>query len=200
MLFDDLQVMGAAFVPYLASLVPHLKEVIAESEIVYGDDKEDEEDEDIDEDDDDDDGGIRVNAQDGFVNTRRAALTALGSLAEYTKEQFFPYLQEIMATILEEPTGIIWSLVDTIRSEALSVLQNFVACACIAEGLVASPPKGQLIALSPTVTEVSRVSMKACVEAMEKDSDRSSVASACDSVTGILDKIGALIYLCWFGI
>ena len=90
---NSAKVMTNAFDPSLKQLVEHLLTVIQESELVMGggDDEDDDEDEDEDDgeaigddDDDDDDvgGRIRLNVHEGFINTKKAALTALGALAE----------------------------------------------------------------------------------------------------------------------
>lgn len=34
-----------------------------------------------------------VNVQEGYINSKKAALVALGALAENTKEDFYPFLQ-----------------------------------------------------------------------------------------------------------
>ena len=87
------KVMTNAFDPSLQQLVDHLVEVINESELVLGnEDDEDEDDEeeadaeggDEEDDEDDDEGGgsYRLNVHEGFINTKKAALTAIGALAE----------------------------------------------------------------------------------------------------------------------
>lgn len=173
--------------------MPHLQEVVAKTEIIYGDDNDEEKDADdeYDEDfDDDGDGGVRVNVQDGFVNTRKAALTALGSLAEHTKAAFFPYLETIMTTIIAEPEGILWSLVDSVRAEALSIMQTFVTCACEAQGITENAGKGEVLTLPPVVVSVTSVALKYCIQAMEDDTDKDPVGCAIESVAAIIERVG----------
>jgi len=61
--------------------------------------------------------------QEGFVNSKKAALTALGALAENTLEAFAPFLPRTLQVLLSPEAGALHSLHDVIRAEALSVLQ-----------------------------------------------------------------------------
>ena len=69
------RVMGPLFQPYLDRLVPLLLDVVMESELVTDEDDEEEE---QDEDDEEGPSNVFINIQDGFVNNKKAALTALG--------------------------------------------------------------------------------------------------------------------------
>ena len=115
------KVMGSGIVPYLAELVPHLLAVITENELITGGDTDDDEDNDDDlniEDDDEgsDDGkNLRLNVLDGFINNKKAALTAIGAMAEYTKEAFAPYLEAALDTLIVDQMGALYSFHDIIR-------------------------------------------------------------------------------------
>jgi importin-4 len=157
------KVMGRAFDPYLEKLVPFLIEAATENELTSAGDEEDEEDKDHDgEDDDDESGCLYLNVHDGFINTKKAALTALGSMAEHTQEGFAPYLQKLMdAIIMEEVGGAMHSYHDIVRAEALDCLSQLVAVACYATGVQQKPAKLQVVVLPDQTAQVIRTTMKA---------------------------------------
>jgi len=74
------RVMGPLFQPYLDRLVPLLLDVVMESELVAYED-EDEDEEDNNDDDEEQPSNVFINGRDGFVNNKKAALTALGRYA-----------------------------------------------------------------------------------------------------------------------
>lgn len=79
--------------------------------------------EDDDEDGDESEGDYRYNVEEGFINSKKAALTAIGALAENTLAAFSPYLQRTLEVLMTPEIGALFSLHDVIRAEALTILQ-----------------------------------------------------------------------------
>jgi hypothetical protein len=188
------KVMSTAFNPYLPNLVPYLLEVINESELSIYSSEDDEEDEDEDDDDvkeDDDEGGdYRLNIQEGFINSKKAALTAIGALAEHTKENFYPYIEGTLKAVLAERTGAICSLHGIIRAEAFSILQYIVIVAAAANGISIQPKVGEELHLSGAVMEISRVVLNSLIHCLTEDEEKLPVAESCNAIVGILHTIG----------
>ena len=185
------KVMGRAFDPLLIQLVPYLLEVVSENELtlVNEEDESDNEDEN-DEDDDPDSGNYRVNVNDGFVNSKKAAVTAIGILAEHTKEAFFPFLEDAINAILVDGVGALSSLHHIVRAEAVSILPHFVGVACAKYGPLEHPKKGHIVGLNDIVSQVVKVSLGAFISVMEHDADKEPVAMACEGIIGVLDHVG----------
>eukprot|EP00604_Paraphysomonas_vestita_P001190 CAMPEP_0174822840 /NCGR_PEP_ID=MMETSP1107-20130205/19050_1 /TAXON_ID=36770 /ORGANISM="Paraphysomonas vestita, Strain GFlagA" /LENGTH=571 /DNA_ID=CAMNT_0016043059 /DNA_START=425 /DNA_END=2137 /DNA_ORIENTATION=+ len=107
------KVMKNTFDQHLETLIPHLLEVIAESELApYTDDTDIlvglDDDEGGDDDFEDDNEQYHLTTHEGFVNTKKAALCAIGSLADHTGASFYPYLETTINTLLAENTGPLW--------------------------------------------------------------------------------------------
>ncbi len=187
------KVMGHAFDPLLAQLVPYLLEVITENEVMLIGDEE-QSDDDIDDEEDDeeehDSGNYRINVNDGFVNSKKAAITAIGVLAEHTKEAFFPFLEDTINALLVEGMGALHSLHDTVRAEGVSVLPHLVGVACAKYGPLEHPRKGHIVGLNDIVSQVVKVSLSGCISIMEQDVDKQPVATACEAIVGILEHVG----------
>ena len=95
---------------------------------------------------------MRLNVHDGFINTKKAALTAIGAMAEYTKEAFAPYLESALDVLIVDQMGALFSFHDIIRAEALECLPQLVCVACHATGVTVLPNKLQTIVL-PDLTD-----------------------------------------------
>ena len=191
------KVMGNAFDSHLEMLVPQLLNVITEPEIVSMEDEDDEEEGegdahggDEDEDEDDEGGDVRLNVMEGFVHTKKAALSAIGALAQYTGAAFFPFLANSLNAVFTEPHGVSLSLHSAIRSEGFAILPQLLAVACDVHGPKECPAKGEAVQLDQLVAEVCRVSLNLYVSAMEDDSEKIVVSHACEGVIGLLDHVG----------
>ncbi|MGB4191691.1 MAG: hypothetical protein WBJ81_04000, partial [Rickettsiales bacterium] len=186
------KVMTKAYEPYMPTLVPYLLEVIAESEIVLlNDGEEGEEDEEPEEgDEEDEDGNYRVHVEEGFVNAKKAALTALGALAEHTKELFYPYLQTSLETIMTKDIGAICSLHEVIRAEALSISQYMVGVALHVNGIHEKPKFGEMLALNSVSNDVARMAMAAYTHCLLNDDDKLPVSYATEAATSVLRLMG----------
>ena len=183
------KVMGKAYEPYMPQLVPFLLEVIAESEIVLLNNEEENEDDD-EEGDEDDEGDYRVHVEEGFVNAKKAALTALGALAEHTKELFYPYLQNSLETIMTKDIGAICSLHEVIRAEALSISQYMIGVALHVNGITQNPKFGEVIQLTGVSGDVARMAMNAYINCLLTDDDKLPVSYATEATTASLRLMG----------
>ena len=134
---------------------------------------------------------MNLNIQDGFVNSKKAAITAIGALAEHTKEGFFPYLQGVMEKLLADGVGSIHSEHDVVKAESVLVLKDLVACAACAHGVTEAPVKGQVLTLHPFVSDLLRICVDNCITIIKEDPYKQPVASACESIIGMLDTLGA---------
>lgn len=189
------KVMGPGFVPYLAELVPHLLAVITENELTVADTDDEDNDDDEDHligDEEGSDAGkdMRLNVHDGFINTKKAALTAIGAMAEYTKEAFAPYLESALDVLIVDQMGALFSFHDIIRAEALECLPQLVCVACHATGVTVLPNKLQTIVLPDLTAEVVRTSMKFLLLAMEEDESKGPVSTALESASSIIARVG----------
>jgi hypothetical protein len=196
------KVMGTKFTSYLPSRVPMLIDVVNEPEIFIPDEDEEEDDEqplgqqvavggdDDDDEDEDDMGNYRVNVEEGFINSKKAALTALGALAEHTKAAYAPYLKVTYDAIMAEEVGAAYSLHDVIKSEALLVLQFLVQVGCAAAGHTENPKFGETLSLSEPIKELAQNVFTIYVETILNDSEKPCVAAACEGVIALLQALG----------
>lgn len=188
------KVMHKAFEPYMPSLVPYLLEVISESELVLLQPGEDGEDEDADEEGEgaDEDGNYRVHVEEGFINAKKAALTALGALAEHTNELFYPYLGNALETLMTEDIGAIYSLHEVIRAEALSITQYMVSVALKHNGINDKPKFGEVLALNEISVRIVASAMSAFTACLLTDDDKLPVSYATEATVGVLRQVGVV--------
>ena len=184
------KVMGDTFNDHLPSLVPHLLDVIRESELSAFTDEDDVLADDSDEEDDDDsEGNFHLNVEEGFINSKKAALSAIGSLAEHTGAAFFPFLEDTLNTIIAERVGVVYSFHRIIRAEAYMALQYLLKVAC-KTGEIEPPDKGELIQMDPIVTEVSHVVITSFLTAMVEDIEMLPASYAIEGLMGALEMVG----------
>jgi hypothetical protein len=190
--------MKGAFVPYLESIVPYMCEVAQESEVIKkgDDDDDDEDDEDAEpgvvEDDDFDPNDLHVNLTEGFINTKRAAVIALGALAEHTKEAYLPYLKASLESVMTEEIGSAYSLHEDIRAESFLTFPKFIKCALHGMGITSAPPAGQVLPIGEHVTKMLTASLVICLSAIEEDEDKPAVAAAIESLEAIMKEVGVV--------
>lgn len=190
---NSAKVMGRAFEMYLGEMVPYLIGVLSESELSVMenvDDEEDDEEYDENADEESDNRRIQLNVQEGFINSKKAALTAIGALAEHTKELFFPYLEKTYEILVAEGIGAIYSLHGLIRAEAYSIMQHIVSLLCISAGIISKPAYGEVVPMNETMSSVTKEIMNCYVECLCMDEDKYPVANACEGLIGVLDKLG----------
>ena len=208
------KVMGPTdrFAPYFAAIVPKLLDVVNEPEIRGAnddDDDEDEDDEDADaapaatggDDDDDDDEELDfwVNGEEGFVNGKKAAITALGSFSENCGKHFSMYIEPTMKAIMDpESMGSVESEHEIIRAESLEVLRYLFQNACkVSE--VPSPlpetPKYQTIALPEPVKVLARMQLNQCMLTIRQETCKKPVAAALDTIESLLTTAGSALLM-----
>lgn len=195
------KVMKNAFDPSLKQLVEHLLEVIQESELTMkgGDDEmaSDDEDDEVeyedDEDDDDEGGGsYRLNVYAGFINNKKAALQALGALAEYTKASFFQVLDGSLDTLLAEHAGALNSYHPDIRCEAITCLVQMMDVVLAQHGPCEPPKQGVVVQLHEVTNEMLVVILSTLINIMDGDGSKDCVGRACDGVSTLLQKVGVV--------
>ena len=182
------KVMGHNFDHLLETLVPHLLEVISEAELTSGEQEESAGV--LAEDDDEDDIPLELRFHEGFINTKKAALTAMGSLADHTAAAFYPHLNDSLNALLAEKTGPLWSIHRLIRAEALLILQYMVKVVCHAHGLEEPPAKGVLVELHPNVKTVLVAVMTTYVNAMVTDMEKLPVAYTLEGLESCMQMTG----------
>lgn len=196
---NTVKVMGNIFDEHLESLVPHLLDVIRESELSAFTDEDDvlANDSDEDGDDDDSDGNFHLNVEEGFINSKKAALSAIGSLAEHTGAAFFPFLEETLNTLIAERVGVLYSFHRVIRAEGYMCLQYLLKVACVASGITERPAKGSVLQLDAIVTEVTHVVMTSFLTCMVEDIEMLPASYAIEGLMGALELVGvAALTLC----
>ena len=193
---------------HLPSLVGHLLDVIRESEaeLIDGDDSEDDDEEqnqqtqvsgqttnENEEEDDNDYNDYKINATEGFINTKKAALTALGALAQYSKDAFNPYLEQSIHTILDDENGSFQSFHAIVRGESICTIKYFVTVAkscseykdlVVTKGQMLNIPNGSI--LQKVTQTVMNVFMKDILVDEEKD----CVAEAIAGIEYVVKELG----------
>lgn len=197
--------MKVAFVPALPTLMPHLLEVANESEYIFNGGSDDEEegpegaqtavtttaDEDNDDVLDDDEDGIEINGYEGFVITKKSAITALACVAEFTEEHIGPYLPQIFEIFLSE-SGPLGSYHESIRGEAYEAMQHFVTALCATQGLKQGPPTGVVITLPDQLVPVIMKALRTSIAEITGGDDKGVVAKCYRTIGGILNRVGAV--------
>jgi hypothetical protein len=151
-------------------LVPRLIEVASEPELLTDDD----DDEAVDE--DDDIVYANVKAHDGFVNTKKAAIGALGALAEHTKGGFFPYVEQFMNTLIAEGSGSVYSFHRILRGEAISTFPSLLVSVCDHLNIPTSPSKGTVVQLPEMAIQFCKAAMAALMKTLVEDEEKIPVA------------------------
>lgn len=182
------KVMTSEFNNYLQSLVPHLLEFIDQDGFIK-DGSDDDDNDENDEGEDDDSKNDLYYVEEGFINTKKAALTAIGALAEHTKEAFYPYFPVTFQKLVAEDTGAFYSDHDEVRSEAISIMAHMLTSACSAN-VFGDVEKGKLLELPQQITEISKVILERCIITMFKDEGKLPVAMACECISSVLDQVG----------
>jgi hypothetical protein len=188
---NAVKVMGNTFDDHLKEMVPFLAGVICEPELSPFEDAEtqlaqlgaDEDDE-----DEDEAGKFLLNTHDGFVDTKKAALTALGALAQHTGGAFMPYLESTLNDVLLSEDGALNSYHSSIRTEATVILEYMVNVACDFTKLPI-PPRHQAIPLNSQVTEMVRAVMLTYVTSLD-DIEKDPVSAGFIGICGILERVG----------
>ena len=183
---NSVKAMGDDFVPILPQLVPILLDVVREDEEGVND----EDDEDYDP-NDDDSNLVFVRSAHGFVNTKKAAVGALGDLAENCGEDYHTFLLSTFEVIAGESSGqaAVYSYHDAIRSEAMTTLPQLVSVVCEKYKL-SRPTQGEQMALPEEVRVYVTRAVEIIISAIKTDGEKDVVAFACESMKMLLSRIG----------
>lgn len=196
------KVMGSTdrFAPYFQAIVPKLLDVVGESELIAMTDDEAEDDDDDDEADPNAEefgNSLYLNVEDSFINSKKAALTALGSFSEHCGVHFTMHLEPVIKAIMN-PTGqgSIESEHDVIRAESIEVLSYIFDNLCKAVGMTEIAPKSYcMIELPPQISTLGRMIMLQCLATIEGDESKKPVASALDTIESMLETVGASLLM-----
>eukprot|EP00602_Paraphysomonas_sp_CaronLab_P003188 CAMPEP_0185039098 /NCGR_PEP_ID=MMETSP1103-20130426/35595_1 /TAXON_ID=36769 /ORGANISM="Paraphysomonas bandaiensis, Strain Caron Lab Isolate" /LENGTH=964 /DNA_ID=CAMNT_0027577857 /DNA_START=417 /DNA_END=3311 /DNA_ORIENTATION=- len=185
------KVMKNVFDQYLSHLVPHLLDVIRQPELSPYTAEPDT----LDSlnDDEEDEGGeenYHLTVDEGFINTKKAAICAIGSLADHTGAAFFPYLEDTLNVMLAEQNGVLWSFHRIIRAEALLNLQYFLKVSCLSNGMVEPPAKGKLVQIDPVTKRVSEAVFSTYINAMVSDVEKLPAAYAIEGLESCVGLLG----------
>ncbi|KAH8097787.1 hypothetical protein JL720_700 [Aureococcus anophagefferens] len=211
------KVMRGDFGPLLPQLVPHLLDVVARKDGAGDDDDEeprepgdaDEWEDDVEDEESDDDlaGHAVMTVRTAMMNVKRAAIVALGNVAEYTEGHFAPHLDKSL--------DVLRVMVDyfhhEIRERSAIALQQLAHAACVAHGgsaraLPYAPrtanddkepvaiawAKGDGAASLPSPQLATYVN--ACVgllaRLLAEDTAKSVVAVSCEALNELLGDVG----------
>lgn len=185
--------LGDALAPQLPQIVPILLSVAQEAELR----KEDEDDEDEnykppaagEEEEDDDDDNYLLTVDDGVINTKKAAVGALGALASNCGVSFEPFLQASFGAVVTTGIGCAWSYHKIVRGESLGTLPQMISVLCKRHG-INKPPKGAPIAIPPDLAQYNNAALSVCLQTIAEEDEKIVVASACEAISEILNLIG----------
>lgn len=195
--------------PYLPSLVPHLLEVVKEQEgeLLFLEDEEDEhgagklvegldeetdgEEEDIalpradeDDDEDEDPNNVVYDVHTAMMDVKKAAIFALGELAEYTGANFVPYLEQLLDALQKSCDSFNMS----IRQEISGIMPAIV------KGLGQAYPQpwvqGEVRDMEPHHLHVCKIILPILLDHMEHDEEEVVSAVACESLAKVLEAVG----------
>ncbi|CAM9255040.1 unnamed protein product [Laminaria digitata] len=179
---------------HVERLVPHLLKEIQESDgSPIGGAESDEEEDDggfADADDDDDDGeeytGAYANIRTSVLDKKKAALVALGSLAEHVPRAFYPHLPLAMEVLTEQVDY--WH--GEVRAAVCSCLEWMVHVTNEVFPPEAEWQKGQPTPLQPVTAGVSAKVVELLLHFMGNDHETQVVAVACAGLKGVVEMLG----------
>jgi importin-4 len=200
---NTVKVMKDTFAPYLPSLVPYLLDLVEDPEVMQEVSEDEFEEEEAKANNpqaeqeakgnEDDDEPLRLKVLEGFVNSKRSAVTCLGALAEHCPTGFVPFLARTLEAVITEDLGSIYSLHDDIRSESAAILQRLVKAACVGTNVTYPVPAGVEPTLHPDTANAIRECVKACLIVCVEDDDQDTVGSALESLESIIRNVGMVV-------
>eukprot|EP00611_Tribonema_gayanum_P025635 TRINITY_DN588_c0_g1_i2.p1 TRINITY_DN588_c0_g1~~TRINITY_DN588_c0_g1_i2.p1 ORF type:complete len:1076 (-),score=449.83 TRINITY_DN588_c0_g1_i2:206-3433(-) len=199
------KVLKDQMAPFMPELVPHLLAEINESDggeglqALAGNVEEvDAAAIDADDDDDSDASGSSIDAEayskmlgvhTAELDKKKAALLALGGLAEFAPAPFEPHLQAVMECLRANTES--WH--SEIRSEVCNCLKSVAGVS-----VAVHPPAeeewvaGQTIPLHPHTAQLTSAVVMLLLKVMKEDVDSAVVAHACAALGGVLAQIGPM--------
>ena len=185
------KIMQEQLGPSIDTILPAICESIGELELELdiGSDEEEE----YDEEGSDDEDGRGYKVTDGIVQTKKAAITALGTLAQHCGPAVFTaaHLEQGFKVLMEDGLQTVHS---EVRAEVLEVLGYMIDSAVFhfgpVTGLPKEPKKGVAHPLAPQLTHIATVALGTLLKTMVHDDEKRVVAAAIESIAHILEKIG----------
>lgn len=196
---------------YISLVLPRIIESLEESEVVEIGDSDEEEEGEGDEGaahggaqgGEGSDGGssavsLRLNVEEGFINTKKAALTALGAICEHSGASFAPFIVQVFPKIVDIDNCILNSLHDSIKGEGLSILHYFLESLLKAKGYPVkkndkSPPPATLPpapALDEDTRYLTTQIIQELLEALYVDESRNVASRAVEGLQGVVEALG----------
>jgi len=170
--------MKKKYSPLLGQIFPILSKVADEPESEpYPDGGDDEGEE------------VLVTVHDGFIANKKASLVALGALAEYTREDFYPFLKPFIELLFKDD-GPLDSYHEVIRSEAASVLFQCIDVVKFATMPTFQPKKGEVSTFPPEVKDIATNILAKYISLITSDPDRSTVHAAIQGIELTITSLG----------
>lgn len=189
------KLMKKDFEPMMKELMPYIFEVFNEKEFEI----EDRNDEDaMDEDDDDDDEGadevnVRWRGSEGIIAKKVAAVTAVGSLAEFTQSCFLPYLDLARNVFIYPDGGALFSVSPDIRAEAASVFHQFIEVPCDVAN-IPTPVPCEKLELPEDVKEITAVVLMHLFHLLDHDDQKKVVSEAIQAIGLVFKRLGVAVF------
>ena len=131
--------------------------------------------------------------QPDFINSKKAALNALGSLAEGTGKDYFPYAEKTLNAMLHEECGSFWSYHGVVRAASMEILPSLLRVVCLQNGPTEEPKAGELINLNPITAEVCNAIVATVLNCIADDTDKRAVSSALEAIGEVIPMIGVAL-------
>jgi len=174
--------------PYLPVVMPKIVEFIGSPELEMDGGSDEDEDEIFEDEADDDDEHAQYRMVDGGKDTKKAAVTALGALAQHGGAPFNPeFLDMGYRCLLDDGLNTIHT---DVRSEVLEVLAYMVWAGANHSNLPDTAPKGTSQMLPPALAEITSISMVTLLKTIKHDDEKRVVASAVGAASDIIGRIG----------
>jgi len=188
------KVMGDEFTPCIAELVPHLLKVIGTGDELAEAEKEEAKQEafnlgDSDDEEGDDFGRFIMNVRTALIDTKKAAITAIGEIAAHCGAAFMPYLEQATA-VLATVAGYWHPLIKAECAEALpsmlipSIAANHAGKVAWEKGNVTGPNP-----MSEHTNNVCSAVIGMLVELIS-DEEKEVVAKACEGIQQVIELCG----------
>ena len=185
------KVMLKEMSPYLQQLVPKLMIAVTLSEYESQDDDDEVE-------YDDDGKEIKfINIDDAYINSKKASITTLASLAEACEEEFAPYLDVVWPALINpnpDAEAAINSNHPNIQSEVFASSGHFLRAAMKQGGVMTTPEAGEIINIPAVLHEPIDVLYGICIRTIYHEEDPDLVYSAIDGLSEVIKLTGSCVF------
>ena len=186
------KVMLKEMSPYLQQLVPKLMIAVNMSEYQTNDDDDEEAEY-------DDDGDLIkfINIDDAYINSKKASITTLASLAEACEEEFAPYLDVVWPALIN-PNPLVEAAVNShhanIQAEVFTSAGHFLRAAMRQGGIMKAPETGEIINIPTVLHEPIDVLYGICIRTIYYEDDANLVVSAMDGLSEVIKLTGCGVF------